>query len=317
MSSSFGGWSTSEAHSWVIDDVCEEEDPAEMLARAWEEEALLGLAPGLALSSPGDVVAHLGTRGVARLGGVLSEGTTAPLREDVLRLLDSVRGADAESLGEGQRQSPLSAVLSSSAEPEANLVTRWDLRLRLTPIVRRAVREALSCVALASALSAAAGPDAELWECAALISAPGAAPQPLHADTLWDKDGVLFSTFIALQAVTPAMGPTRFLRGSHTLEAHDAFDDDGLSFVSAASDSAVAGLLLPGEATVYDGRVLHCGGPNTSDELRVMFYLTFRRGAADGQELGNDEAHSIHARYRGRFNLGQLVGGSRVKSRES
>jgi hypothetical protein len=231
--------------------------------------------------------------------------------------LDSVRGADAASAGEGQHQSRLSTVLSSSAKPDAKLCTRWDLRLRLTPTVRRAVREALSCTALAGALCAAAGPDAELWECAALISAPGAAPQPLHADTLWDKGGVLFSTFIALQAVTPAMGPTRFLTGSHTIEAHDAFDDDGLLFVSAASGSAAAGLLLPGEATLYDGRVLHCGGPNTSDELRVMFYLTFRRNGADGQELANDEAHSIHARYRGRFNLGQLVGGPRRKSSES
>jgi hypothetical protein len=247
MSSSVSGWSTTEEYNWVIDDVSEEEDPAKMLARAWEEEAVLGLAPGLALSSPGDVTTHLRARGVARLAGVLSPGTIASLRDDILRQLARVRETDAELVrSDGQRQSLLSAVLSSSAEPGAQKHTRWDLRLRLTPPVRRAVREALSCAALAGTLAAAAGPDAELWECAALISAPGAAPQPLHADTLWDEDGVLFSTFIALQSVTLAMGPTRFLIGSHTLEAHDAFDDAGILFVSDISDSAAAGLLSSG-----------------------------------------------------------------------
>ena len=49
------------------------------------------------------------------------------------------------------------------------------------------------------------------------------------------------------------------------------------------------------------------GGPNRSDELRVLFYLTFRRNGADGEELGNDEAHSIHQGYRGRFTLGTLL----------
>ena len=39
--------------------------------------------------------------------------------------------------------------------------------------------------------------------------------------------------------------------------------------------------------TRYDGRLLHCGGANRSDELRVLFYLTFR--AADGGQLAGEE----------------------------
>ena len=51
-----------------------------------------------------------------------------------------------------------------------------------------------------------------------------------------------------------------------------------------APPSRVA-LLDAGDAALYDGRLLHCGGANRSDELRVLFYLTFR--AADGgQAMG-------------------------------
>jgi len=300
-----GGWSTLDASSWVIDEVVEEEGPADMLARAWEEDAFLGGVTGLALSAASETTSDLADRGVARIGGVLSANAAAVLRVEVLRQLAGVR--QAAGLDDGEAASRLSSVLSSVADPEREEATRWDLRLRLTRPVRSAVREALTQRALTDALVAAAGADAELWECAALISAPGAAPQPLHADTLWDQEGVLFSTFIALQDVTPAMGPTRFLVGSHTLEAHEAFDDDGIDYVSAAAGSAACGLLAPGEATLYDGRVLHCGGPNRSDELRILFYLTFRRRGADGEELANDEAHSIHQGYRGRFTLGTLL----------
>ena len=43
-----------------------------------------------------------------------------------------------------------------------------------------------------------------------------------------------------------------------------------------------------GEAALYDGRLLHCGGANRSDELRILFYLTFRAATDDG--VGGAEA---------------------------
>ena len=45
-------------------------------------------------------------------------------------------------------------------------------------------------------MEAAAGADAELYELAALIARPGAAPQPLHADTLWTEGGCLYTAFV-------------------------------------------------------------------------------------------------------------------------
>jgi hypothetical protein len=54
--------------------------------------------------------------------------------------------------------------------------------------------------------------DAEVCELAALVSDRGAAAQKLHADTKMQPPGqdhvVLLTCFLALQDVSPAMGPT-------------------------------------------------------------------------------------------------------------
>ena len=108
------------------------------------------------------------------------------------------------------------------------------------------------------------------------------------------------------------MGPTRFLLGTHaTVATHEAFEDgqeDG-SFLAEGDFEVACGLLEQGEATVYDGRLLHAGSANVcavtaaEDEsrVRILFYVTAKRAAADADELGNDEAHSLLSCYRGRL----------------
>ncbi|EOD33073.1 hypothetical protein EMIHUDRAFT_98776 [Emiliania huxleyi CCMP1516] len=130
-----------------------------------------------------------------------------------------------------------------------------------------------------------------------LLSAPAVASSLLDAAgreaELWELaalEGVLFSTAVALQ-------------------------HEGPGYVAASADSAACGLLDAGEAALYDGRVLHCGGPNSSPERRVQFYATFRRAAADGAGLGNEAAlsplgtaaHSLLDEYRGKHTLGRLL----------
>ena len=61
--------------------------------------------------------------------------------------------------------------------------------------------------ATGEALEASAGGGAPLFELAALVSAPGARAQPMHADTLWCEGGCLFTAFVALQPVRCEMGP--------------------------------------------------------------------------------------------------------------
>jgi len=175
------GWSTLDEASWVIEDVEEEEDEESMAARAWEEESTLGSAAPLARrTAPEAAAAALRDDGVVCVGPALGAVTAAALRAEVLTQLEAAHACEA---GAG----PLSSVLTASAGA-AGAITRWDLRLRVTAPVAAGLRELLSAPAVASSLLDAAGREAELWELAALVSAPGAAPQPLHADTLWDEE---------------------------------------------------------------------------------------------------------------------------------
>ena len=75
-----------------------------------------------------------------------------------------------------------------------------------SPQVREALHE-LMRGATGEALEASAGGGAPLFELAALVSAPGARAQPMHADTLWCEGGCLFTAFVALQPVRCEMGP--------------------------------------------------------------------------------------------------------------
>lgn len=243
--------------------------------------------------------------GVARLAA-LSEGTAARLRKLVLEELERV-----PSLSLSAQDEALSSVLSPSGASDG-APSRWDLRLRFGPAVREALREALGANgALGDAFEALAGNDAELYEVAALISAPGSAPQPLHSDTLWSRYPCLYTAFIALQPVRGEMGPTRFLVGTHVASAHREFDAQRVeerldaAFVRTHPNPRSA-ILHVGEGSLYDGRLLHAGGANDSDEVRVLFYLTFKRADADAEQLANEEAYSLLSRYRGKFRLAQL-----------
>ena len=61
------------------------------------------------------------------------------------------------------------------------------------------------------------------------MSAPGAGAQIVHADTDFAPGpGLLHTTFVALQPVTRALGPTRFLPGTHATRApHEALEAMG------------------------------------------------------------------------------------------
>ena len=340
---------------WDGDDDDDDDDETE--ARAALEESVLRGAPALPLAPPGEAAHMLRDDGVVRLAGALSEPTASALRVHVLndlrRLLAAEETTEEEELARGGDDDRFSSVLAPGAatasmveegededieegkDDDAIGERRWDLRLRLAPPVRRAVRE-LVVGAVGEALVSVAGAEAELFECAALVAAPGAAPQPLHADTLWCEGGCLFTAFVALQPVRRDMGPTRFLLGTHADEAsHVAFDEscgdaDGAFAAARLADGrAACGLLGTGEATLYDGRLLHGGSasvrtasdgsggdtPAGSDEregadsdTRVLFYVTFRRADAASEELANGEAHSLWHGYRGKFRLGGLRG---------
>ena len=66
----------------------------------------------------------------------------------------------------------------------------------------------------------------ELLELAALVSDPQSSRQPVHPDTNYRQNLCAVTTFIALQNVTEAMGPTLFIPETNTLEAHKSFQEN-------------------------------------------------------------------------------------------
>ena len=135
---------------------------------------------------------------------------------------------------------------------------------------------------LGAALEALGGREATLWELAAIVSVPGAPPQIVHADAMWTESPLLLTAFVALQPVTRAMGPTRFLPRTHAHPSHARVvargDATELGRGSRPPPSWV-GLLDAGDAALYDGRLLHCGGANRADRPRALLYVTFRAAA--------------------------------------
>ena len=130
----------------------------------------------------------------------MSEPTARLLLDEVL---DQLAFAQEHVTGfeDGEDHSHFSAVLAPAASEAAIATgdeTRWDLRLALTEPVRAALHELLRGP-VGVALAGLAGGDAALVELAAVVSAPGAAPQVLHPDAEWSASGLVFTAFVALQ----------------------------------------------------------------------------------------------------------------------
>jgi ectoine hydroxylase-related dioxygenase (phytanoyl-CoA dioxygenase family) len=254
------------------------------------------------------IAAAMEDAGVVRLDAVLSQATAFELRKYILAERDR---ADVDTSTTSRQGDSLSRVLSPSnsgsgrgSNGEAT-TTRWDVRLPWDAPVERAVHEMLAGP-LGEALHALSGGDeAPLFECAAIISAEGAAPQVLHSDTVLTDGRQLFTAFVAMQDIAPHMGPTRFLPATHQgadcASSHNKNARGEMELCEkAVSVSALD--MHAGDCTLYDSRLLHCGGahraapPATPSSERVLFYVSFQHTAASKRpdmRLIEDEDTSI------------------------
>jgi len=87
-----------------------------------------------------------------------------------------------------------------------------------------------------------------------------------------------------MSPVTEANGCMRFMPGSHRgelLPHVDTFEDKnaltrGQEAVAAIDDAKTISVLLrPGQASFHHGKLLHCSGPNGSDERRIGFAINY------------------------------------------
>ena len=285
-------WVLEGLEDWDDDDEDDEFFEATITERAWAEHAAYGgHGSPLEEDAARSAAERVRTEGVALVPGCLSSAACGALLDAVLAARDASVAAVA---GGARPEDHLSSVLGATETGDAtDPPVRFDVRLPLEGPVEDAARALLARGALSDAFHDLVGDDGELWELAALVSEPGAPPQAAHADTVWDDAPCLYTAFVALQAISAPMGPTRFFPGSHaSADAQDALDVDSVAVLSDLAAASRVALLAPGQAALYDGRLVHCGGAN-SEATRALFYVTFRHPAADADDLGNADAHSI------------------------
>mmetsp|Transcript_13443 Transcript_13443/g.18395 ORF Transcript_13443/g.18395 Transcript_13443/m.18395 type:complete len:370 (-) Transcript_13443:95-1204(-) len=158
---------------------------------------------------------------------------------------------------------------------------RQDMFLSVEdPMVTRALIEAIGN--LAPLLEATVTREGMLHEISCLVADPGSPRQCIHADTIYlpcpqypVPMAPLYTFFFAVQDVEDGMGHTTFLPQTHTERAHELWNTTpGQKETFVASSAAVISSLKKGDVAIFDSRLLHCGGANTSDKRRVLFYFT-------------------------------------------
>ena len=222
---------------------------------------------------PTPAVAKLERDGFARVDSVLAPETASELLTFVNAELEK-KAAEAASDDDLSATSSFGDVLMRD--------NRYDLLLDLDAPVRKALDEVLA--PLRPVLEGSVGPEAELFELAALVSDPRAPRQPVHPDTPFreaDPGASIITAFVALQDVDESMGPTDIIPNTHTAEAHARFnnnDDGGRERVALLRELPNhRGTLNTGAANLIDSRLIHAGGGNDSNKRRVLFYVSFRR----------------------------------------
>jgi hypothetical protein len=162
-------------------------------------------------------------QGVARVDGVLDKATAAVLLEYINQSLEEARNPKTDLPEEElyKQQTKFSDVLGK--------LNRWDMLLSLedSEEVMQAMWELLGQNnVLSDAIKSILGPEPKLYELGTLISDPGSERQKmLHADYNFNPDFTptvppALTCCVALQDISPEMGPTTFIPQSATEAYH-------------------------------------------------------------------------------------------------
>lgn len=235
--------------------------------------------------------------GVIRLPSQLTPETCKVMRNHVLTVQSDVADLAASEATSSSASSPFfDATDYYGVEP--GRTCRTDLLLPIDATVQNTFSELLGASTPLRHLLCELFPlEAPLYEVAAVITSNGSHRQTIHPDLPHKDECPLYVVFVALQDVTPEMGPTTFLRGSQHAPLPFHLDE------TLSEADVVVSTLKAGDAVVFDARILHCGNANSSTTTRAIFNFSFRR--PDSGPLGYEG--SIRKGYIGRTCLGELL----------
>lgn len=264
-----------------------------------------GKSPKQQLKAQGKAHAAVLRRdGVVRIDNVLP----ADQADQVRKFAYDLRQLSEEEVARGE---------VAAKQRFANVLLREN-RCDLTiPLGSKVIADALYGILLDSAvgqtMQTLLGPEAILYELSCMMSDPGSQRQVVHPDTPCSSendDPVLYTCFVALQDVQLDMGPTTWLPGTHTVDYHRLFRDESIPEDTQETNKdkllrtqpSFLGLLPKGSCGIFDSRLLHCGGANTSPNSRAIFYISFRNHKINNP--GNPG--SIRMEYISKFALSEL-----------
>jgi len=230
--------------------------------------------------------------GILKIEGACAPATASLLREYVVEGVAKARRAVLEASDPADESMKRFHATTEQA-------SRSFFKPRLDdPSIHAGLNELLSEDSKLGDLFALAcgGDDAVFYDYNALRTEPGCARQPVHFDTPFQETPPLFTAFVALQTVTAAMGATLFLPGTHLqCPSRCEFDasrsgTERRDAMLRAADARYA-LLEPGDVTIFDMRVLHCGTKNlvadAGGKTRYFLNFTFCNPRADQSDLGH------------------------------
>ena len=249
--------------------------------------------------------------GVLKIEGAIPREIAADLRAYVVDDLAAARAACAAAAEAGDAE----ARRENRRRFHSDVAERPLRSFLLTPLDEPRCHAGLrGLLASGSPLGdvferACGGDDAQFYDFNALRTERGSPRQPVHWDTPFQERPPLYTAFVALQRVTREMGATLFLPGTHALDdgTRRGFDAGGAAKRAALEGARVFdGVLEPGDVTIFDMRVLHCGQPNLADlgDQRFFLNFTFCNPRADCSDLGH--APCIRPGYARRMTLADV-----------
>jgi Phytanoyl-CoA dioxygenase (PhyH) len=161
--------------------------------------------------------------------------------------------------------------------------------------------------------------DAEFHELSSLVSDPGSMSQPLHPDSpYYPIHAPLWTVFIALQDVTPEMGGTVVVPGTHTEKFHNLLNPSNDNDTTTYNDrhrhirttlmkecQYQRADLSVGDCIIMDARTFHYGDANTSNQRRTLLYFTIRNPYH--QQRGYPDCGSLYPELDGTLKLSQYI----------